>query len=149
MVLTQRTLVAGGEEPPGRGLSATGFTRLGPDLNLAGRQYVLTKLDTLPYVESNYTKRFKFDAYDNPKLKTLREKYRLDEVVAPGKDEFDRQARPAPSSWLTGIAPPCAPTQGPVKRPEANRYTALADARASWVSSTVGQNSSSCLSATA
>ena len=51
----------------------------------------LIRLHTLPYVESDYTKRFKFDSYDNPKLKQLREQFHLDEVVAGGKDEFDRQ----------------------------------------------------------
>jgi hypothetical protein len=51
----------------------------------------LTKVDALPYVESDYSRRFKFDAADNPKLTELRERYHLAEVVAPGKDEFDRQ----------------------------------------------------------
>src|SRR3989442_11824771 len=59
--------------------------------DLGGRKATLKKLDTLPYVESEYTKRFRFDAYDNPKLKELRERYKLDEVIAPGKDEFDQQ----------------------------------------------------------
>ena len=63
----------------------------GDPVSLNGRRYVLTKLDAPPYVESEYTRRFTFDAYDNPKLKELRERYQLDEVVAPGKDEFDRQ----------------------------------------------------------
>ncbi|MBM3334084.1 hypothetical protein FJY63_05430 [Candidatus Sumerlaeota bacterium] len=63
----------------------------GDVFSLGGRRCVLTRLDTLPYVESDYTKRFQFDTYDNPKLKALREKYRLDDVVASGKDEFDRQ----------------------------------------------------------
>jgi hypothetical protein len=45
----------------------------------------------LPLVESQYTKRFKFDSAENPKLKELREQYRLDDVVAPGKDEFEKQ----------------------------------------------------------
>ena len=58
---------------------------------LGGRSFVLTKLETLPYVESQYSKRFKFDSYENPKLKELRQRYHLDEVVAPGKDEFDKQ----------------------------------------------------------
>jgi hypothetical protein len=56
-----------------------------------GQQVTLRRLDTLPFVESEYSKRFKFDSADNPKLKELRERYKLDEVVAPGKDEFDRQ----------------------------------------------------------
>ncbi len=60
-------------------------------LDLGGRKVVVKKLDALPFVESDYTQRFKFDSYENPKLKELREKYKLDEVVAPGKDEFDRQ----------------------------------------------------------
>src|SRR6266478_5281195 len=51
----------------------------------------ISKLDTLPYVESDYTKRFKFDSYENPKLKELRERYRLEEVIASGKDEFEKQ----------------------------------------------------------
>lgn len=63
----------------------------GAKLKLDGRQGTVTKLETLPLVESEYTKRFKFDTYANPKLKALRELYKLDEVVAPGKTEFDRQ----------------------------------------------------------
>jgi hypothetical protein len=51
----------------------------------------LTRLDSLPYVESDYTRRFKFDAFDNPKLKALRERYHFDDIVASGKTEFDRQ----------------------------------------------------------
>ena len=51
----------------------------------------VAKLDTLPLVENDFTKRFKFDSSDNPKLKQLREQYKLDEIVSPGKDEFDRQ----------------------------------------------------------
>ena len=43
---------------------------------------MVVKLDTLPFVESEYTKRFTFDAYENPKLKELRERYHLDDVVA-------------------------------------------------------------------
>jgi hypothetical protein len=63
----------------------------GATVSLNGRTCTVTRLETLPYVESEYTKRFKFDTYDNPKLKELRERYRLDDVVAAGKDEFERQ----------------------------------------------------------
>lgn len=70
---------------------AHGFLKEGAVFDLGGRKATLKKLDTLPYVESEYTKRFKFDAYDNPKLKELRERYKLDEVIAPGKNEFDQQ----------------------------------------------------------
>jgi len=63
----------------------------GSVLEAGGVKAVIRKVDALPYVESEYTRRFKFDTFDNPKLKDLREKYRLEEVVAAGKDEFDRQ----------------------------------------------------------
>jgi hypothetical protein len=63
----------------------------GVAINLGGRTALLTKLDALPWVASAYSKRFHFDAWTNPKLKDLRERYHLDKVVAPGKDEFDRQ----------------------------------------------------------
>jgi hypothetical protein len=63
----------------------------GDSVRVGGVECTVTKLESLPYVENEYSRRFKFDRWDNPKLKELREKYHLDEVVAPGKDEFDRQ----------------------------------------------------------
>jgi hypothetical protein len=65
--------------------------RPGDNFELGGRKATLKRLDTLPLVESEYTKRFKFDSYSNPKLKQLRERWKLDAVVGPGRDEFDRQ----------------------------------------------------------
>jgi hypothetical protein len=65
--------------------------REGDVIDLGGRTATLKSFDTLPYVESDYTRRFKFDSCENSKLKELRTCYKLDEVVAPGKDEFDRQ----------------------------------------------------------
>ena len=59
--------------------------------SLNGRTLTVTKLDSLPFVESAYSKLFKFDSSTNPKLKELRERYKLEEVVAPGKDEFEKQ----------------------------------------------------------
>ncbi len=63
----------------------------GDVFNLGGRKATLQKVDTLPYVKSEYTKRFEFDAYENPKLKELRERYKLEKVIAQGRDEFDQQ----------------------------------------------------------
>jgi hypothetical protein len=63
----------------------------GMTVSVEGRPAVLKRLDTLPYVESDYTMRFKFDTFENPKLKELRERYRLDAVTEMGKDEFDKQ----------------------------------------------------------
>src|SRR3954469_16200563 len=58
---------------------------------LNGHAATVTKLDNLPFVENEYSKRFKFDSAENPKLKELRERFKLDEVVASGRDEFARQ----------------------------------------------------------
>jgi hypothetical protein len=63
----------------------------GDSFAVGARQYRLTALDVLPYVENDYSRRYHYDSFDNPKLKALRERYRLDEVVAPGATEFDRQ----------------------------------------------------------
>lgn len=63
----------------------------GDSFHIISQTATLTKLDTLPYVDSDYSRRYRFDRFDNPKLKELREKYHLDEVVAPGKDEFEKQ----------------------------------------------------------
>ena len=63
----------------------------GQKFKLGDRQATLKVVDALPLVANDYTRRFKFDAFDNPRLKELRERYQLESVVAPGKDEFDRQ----------------------------------------------------------
>jgi hypothetical protein len=65
--------------------------RPGDSFELDGRKATLERFDTLPLVESEYTKRFKFDSYANPKLRQLRERWKLDEVVRAGRDEFDKQ----------------------------------------------------------
>ena len=71
--------------------SASESLKEGDTIDLAGRRATLKRLETLPYVESEYTKRFKFDSFENLKLKELRERHGLDAVIAPGKDEFERQ----------------------------------------------------------
>lgn len=63
----------------------------GAVLDVGGRRAVVTRVDALPFVQDGYTRRFTFDRADNPKLKLLRERYKLDEVVAGGRDEFGRQ----------------------------------------------------------
>ena len=75
----------------GRAHAADEPLKEGDVIQLRGRTATVKRLETLPYVESDYTKRFKFDSFDNPKLKELREKYHLDDVIAPGRDEFEQQ----------------------------------------------------------
>src|SRR5882672_4592159 len=63
----------------------------GSSLNIGGRDVKIAKMEMLPVMENDFSRRFKWDSCDNPKLKELREKYHFDEVVAPGKDEFEKQ----------------------------------------------------------
>jgi len=63
----------------------------GIPVELPGRTVTLKRLESLPFVDSEYSRRFKFDSYDNPKLKELRARYKLDDVIAGGTDEFQRQ----------------------------------------------------------
>lgn len=65
--------------------------KAGESVDIGGRRVTVKQIDILPLVENEYSKRFTFDSYENPKLKLLREQEKLDEVVAAGKDEFDRQ----------------------------------------------------------
>src|SRR6185295_4061443 len=65
----------------------------GAAFEIDGAKAKLTALDSLPFADDEYTRRFKFDSFENPKLKELREHYRLDEIVAGGNDEFDKQVR--------------------------------------------------------
>src|ERR1043166_3836025 len=81
LILSARIVAAPTQEP----------LREGSTISLAGRTVTVAKLDALPFVENAYSKRFKFDRFENPKLAQLRTRYRLEEVVAPGSDEFARQ----------------------------------------------------------
>ena len=63
----------------------------GDQFQLAGKKGLISKIDSLPVVENEFSRRFRWDSFENPKLKELREKYRFDEVIAPGKDEFEKQ----------------------------------------------------------
>ena len=63
----------------------------GARFDLDGRSATLTRLETLPVFETDYTRRFRFDGFANPKLHQLRARHGLDAVIAPGRDEFDRQ----------------------------------------------------------
>src|SRR5687768_3700763 len=58
---------------------------------VGGGTALVTQLDTLPFVENKYTKHFRFDSLANPKLKELRERYKLDDGIALGRDEFQKQ----------------------------------------------------------
>lgn len=60
-------------------------------IQLADRSYSITRLDTIPVIENEYSRRFRFDSVDNPRLHELRDRYQLEKVIAPGENEFQRQ----------------------------------------------------------
>ncbi len=63
----------------------------GAAVTIDGRAATVRRMDVVPLVENEYSKVFAFDSFENPKLRELREKNGLDQAVAGGKDEFDRQ----------------------------------------------------------
>lgn len=81
-------ILAIGDSPP---VASPRSFAAGDTLRVGDHEARSTRFDALPYVDSEFTRRYKFDSYTNPKLKELRERYRLDSVVATGRDEFDRQ----------------------------------------------------------
>ncbi|MBN2583647.1 MAG: carbohydrate-binding protein [Planctomycetes bacterium] len=64
----------------------------GEEDTVDGMRAKVTTIDALPYVKNDFSQRYHFENYDNPKLRYLREKYHLDDVVAAGKTEFEKQA---------------------------------------------------------
>ena len=65
--------------------------KLGEPVELGGHTVELRTIDARPQLDSEYRRRFRFDASDNPKLQELREREGLEAVVGGGADEFDRQ----------------------------------------------------------
>ena len=60
---------------------------------LGGRKVTVREVDITAVVRNTFSERFTYDRYDNVKLRTLREREKLEEVIAGGKDEFDKQVR--------------------------------------------------------
>ena len=63
----------------------------GAAFTVGGKTAAIVKADVLPYVENQFTKGAFWDPADDPKLKAIRETYKLDEVVASGKTELEKQ----------------------------------------------------------
>ena len=64
---------------------------VGKPVPMAAGTATLISVETLPWVTNEYSARFRYDSADNPKLAELRKRHSLDAVVAPGKDEFQKQ----------------------------------------------------------
>jgi hypothetical protein len=63
----------------------------GRAIRMGSRTLTLQSLDSLPYVTNDYSRRFRFESFTNPKLAELRTRHGLAAVVAPGQDEFAQQ----------------------------------------------------------
>lgn len=55
-----------------------------------GTAQIITN-ESLPFATNEYSALFKFDSVDNPKLRELRDRYHLTNVIAAGKSEFEQQ----------------------------------------------------------
>jgi hypothetical protein len=65
--------------------------KAGQELRLGALKAIVKKFDALPYVQNEYSSRFVYELAENPQLAQIRQMYKLDEVVAAGKDEFEKQ----------------------------------------------------------
>ncbi len=63
----------------------------GQTFTLGEETFRLAELDMLPYVDSEYARRHRFDDYENPDLHELRRRYDLADVIASGADDFEQQ----------------------------------------------------------
>lgn len=82
--------VLAADAPTGGSLPAPGV-RQGDRLELGGRTVSVLALDTLPCVSNKLTERLQFDKHGDPVLEKLRRDNRLDDVIAPGASEFEKQ----------------------------------------------------------
>lgn len=78
-------------QPAGKTPAGLEAARPGQTFKLAGRTVTVKQMHVLPLVKDKWTERFVFEEHGNPKLAKLRKLERLDEVIAPGADEFDKQ----------------------------------------------------------
>jgi hypothetical protein len=82
---------AGPTDAPAQVAPGVEAHKVGDAFDLGGRRAILEKLDFLPCVENEFSRRYVYDTFENPKLAALRTQCDLDAVVAPGKDEFEKQ----------------------------------------------------------
>jgi hypothetical protein len=65
--------------------------KAGQELRLGDLKAKVQTYDVLPYVRNEYSSRFVYELFENPQLSRIRQMYRLDDVIAPGKGEFQKQ----------------------------------------------------------
>jgi hypothetical protein len=73
------------------GLSGVDSSFSANSFQVGSHTAVVKSIDSPPLIKNEFSSRFKFDSFANPKLKQLRDHYKLDEVIAPATNEFDQQ----------------------------------------------------------
>ena len=62
----------------------------GSKINLFGQNITVTDISNPDLVGEAFSQRFTYEKWDNPKIKQLSDTYKLKEVIAGGKTEFDK-----------------------------------------------------------
>jgi hypothetical protein len=62
----------------------------GSKINLFGQNITVTDISNPDLVGEAFSQRFTYEKWDNPKIKQLCDTYKLKEVIAGGKTEFDQ-----------------------------------------------------------
>ena len=65
--------------------------KAGDTVKLGDGEVVVKEMAVSPLVRNEFCDRFKFDCFGAENLKTIRKQEKLDEVVASGKTEFEKQ----------------------------------------------------------
>jgi hypothetical protein len=65
--------------------------KVGDAIKLGSVEATVKVLDVLPLVQNEFSARFKFDCFGDEKLQQLRKQEKLDDVVASGKNDFEKQ----------------------------------------------------------
>jgi hypothetical protein len=76
---------------PGAAPAGLEAKKPGDTVKVGALSLTVKEMAVLPLVENDYSRRFLYDTFENPKLKALREGEKLADVVAAGKTEFDKQ----------------------------------------------------------
>ena len=81
-------------QPPAAVVSSDlAHCRAGAQVALWDKTLTVRQIDMLPCIDNSYTRLFRWDAFENPKLAQLRRQEKLDDVVTGATDEFDRMVR--------------------------------------------------------
>jgi hypothetical protein len=91
MSLSSLCALAQEAKPAGAPAAGLEAKRAGDTFALGSRQVTVREMDVTPVVRNEYSKVFDFDCFANLRCQQLRRQEKLDDVVAKGASEFDKQ----------------------------------------------------------